>query len=234
MNNALSDRLALAGYLRGDQGDEQPSHVPEFGGELADLPAPFTRRLVDVAADEFDDAIEKAVERGENVLNAIDARMTELERRQDGVFEVFHEESAIRIPFVGEKPTKAHADDAAFDLRASSAVTLRGGQATKVLCNLQVAIPEGYAGLICSRSGLALNASVNVLNSPGVIDPGFRGEVGVILHMHAPGFYVVQPGDRIAQLVIIPTALTQFEKADTLPLPTEYGRGSNGFGSTGR
>lgn len=140
-------------------------------------------------------------------------------------------------------------EDAAFDLTAfipgqkfesederatyevPRLVNLDPGARKLVKCGVAVAIPEGHVGLVCPRSGLALKYGVTVLNAPGVIDPGYRGEVGVILVNLSNINYVVENGDRIAQLLIIATASVRTSQVQHLPEST---RGSDGFGSTGR
>lgn len=95
---------------------------------------------------------------------------------------------------------------------------------------IAVAIPGGYAGLVVPRSGLALRHGVGVVNAPGLIDAGYRGEVGVILVNHGSDEVAFERGERIAQLVVVAVAVPEFIEADELP-PTP--RGEGGFGSTG-
>ena len=95
---------------------------------------------------------------------------------------------------------------------------------------VSIAIPEGYVGLVTSRSGLALKNGIFVLNSPGIIDSDYRGEIGVILFNTSSEPFLVQESMRIAQLVIIKYERAVFSKVDSLP---ETDRGSGGFGSTG-
>lgn len=131
-------------------------------------------------------------------------------------------------------PTYARPGDAGADLIASRNVVLaaRGGRAL-VPTGVAVAIPEGYAGLVLPRSGLALRHGVTCLNAPGLIDAGYRGELQVLLVNHDPvDDYAVSRGDRIAQLVIV-----RVEEALFDPVPAEglgeATRGSGGFGHTG-
>ena len=131
-------------------------------------------------------------------------------------------------------PTYARPGDAGADLMASRDVVLaaRGGRAL-VPTGVVVAIPEGYAGLVLPRSGLALRHGVTCLNAPGLIDAGYRGELQVLLVNHDPvDDYAVSRGDRIAQLVIV-----RVEEALFDPVPAEglgeATRGSGGFGHTG-
>lgn len=140
------------------------------------------------------------------------------------------------IHTTGAPPTKAHGTDAAFDLESTEGVYLPvGGMPKLVKCGFSIAIPEGHVGLICSRSGQALKEGVFVLNAPGVIDPGYRGEVGVILSNLGEFHTYIEPGDRIAQLLIVPTSNVQLVESATdisLVYPSERDKG--GFGSTGK
>ena len=127
-------------------------------------------------------------------------------------------------------PAKQHASDAAYDLRAASAMTLEPGEFRAVPTGVRLEMPMDYAAQVRPRSGLALKHGITVLNSPGTIDAGYRGEVQVILinHGHAP--FAIARGDRIAQLL--------FEKlpsCELCPKETLGGsdRGEGGFGSTG-
>jgi dUTP pyrophosphatase len=132
-------------------------------------------------------------------------------------------------------PTYARPGDAGADLCARAAVTLRaGGGRALVPTGIAVAIPPGYAGLVLPRSGLALRHGVTCLNTPGLIDSGYRGEVSVLLVNTDPvADYEVQPGDRIAQLVVQPVASAEFQHVDAEDLPDSE-RGAGGFGHTGR
>lgn len=129
-------------------------------------------------------------------------------------------------------PTYAQPGDAGADLVASESVTLgAGGGRALVSTGLAVAIPEGYAGFVQPRSGLAARHGVTVLNTPGLIDSGYRGELKVLLVNTDPAvaFEVVR-GERIAQLVIQPVEHARFAEVEVLP---ESERGQGGFGSTG-
>ena len=129
-------------------------------------------------------------------------------------------------------PTQAHANDAGFDLYASEATTLAPGQREAVGCGFAIALPDGLAALVLPRSGLALKAGLTVLNAPGLIDAGYRGEIKVILINHDPTTtHAITGGDRIAQLVIIALPTVAFAEHDSLPDST---RGTGGFGSTGQ
>ncbi len=93
-----------------------------------------------------------------------------------------------------------------------------------------VAIPDGFVGLVAPRSGLAARHGVSVVNGPGVVDAGYRGELRVILINQGPAAVAFRRGDRIAQMVVVPVAEVEFEVVDELP---ESSRGDGGFGSTG-
>lgn len=148
------------------------------------------------------------------------------------------ERVASEFPYTAPHPhglRKAHADDAAYDLSA-----LRGGfmqplERSLVKTGLRVAIPEGHAGLVLPRSGLAVKHGITVLNSPGLIDAGYRGDVGVVLYNTSPVLYSWVPGERIAQLLIIklPDLAALWHPAGVFDEHYTSERGSNGFGSTG-
>ena len=127
-------------------------------------------------------------------------------------------------------PAYAREGDAGLDLAAAADVTLAPGERQLVPTGLCIAVPEGYAGLILPRSGLALREWVTVLNAPGLIDAGYRGEVGVLLINHGSEPVSVRRGDRIAQLVIQPVAQAAPVEVSELA-PTD--RAAGGFGSTG-
>jgi dUTP pyrophosphatase len=143
----------------------------------------------------------------------------------------------IRVPVVAltddaHVPGYAHEGDAGCDLTAVERVELapRGGRAA-VRCGLSVAIPDGCAGFVLPRSGLALHHGVTCLNAPGLIDAGYRGELRVVLVNTDPETpFVVEPGDRIAQLVV--QRVEQVEFVATGEFATTS-RGEGGFGSTG-
>jgi dUTP pyrophosphatase len=128
-------------------------------------------------------------------------------------------------------PTRAHDNDAGLDLYAAEAGRLVPGARVSIGTGLAVAVPEGLAGLVLPRSGLALKAGVTLANSPGLIDPGYRGEVRVLLlNTDRTIDFHVRPGDRIAQLLLVPIATASPMPADALD---ESGRGVSGFGSSG-
>jgi dUTP pyrophosphatase len=130
-------------------------------------------------------------------------------------------------------PIYANEGDAGCDLVAVESCTLRarGGRAL-VATGLAVAIPEGHGGFVLPRSGLASKHGVTCANAPGLIDPGYRGEVKVALvNLDPEHDYHVEKGDRIAQLVVVPLATSSFLVVDELPSAL---RGDGGFGSSGR
>ena len=128
-------------------------------------------------------------------------------------------------------PARAYAGDAGFDLAACERVELGPGERAVVSTGLAVAIPEGYAGFVQPRSGLAVNHGISIVNTPGLIDPGYRGEVLVVLVNTDPREpFVVEPGARVAQLVVVPVPSVAVAEVDELPA-TE--RGPRGHGSSG-
>lgn len=138
----------------------------------------------------------------------------------------------IEVPFIGEQiPERAHPGDAGFDLYAAEAIRIFPGQTRVVSCGFKTAIPEGYVGLACSRSGMAAKHSVYVLNAPGVIDAGYRGDWCAILHNAGRTAYDIEVGDRVMQGIILPFPVVEFVPVEELPEST---RGAGGFGSTGR
>ena len=130
-------------------------------------------------------------------------------------------------------PAYARAGDAGADLVARDGVVVpRGGGRAMVPTGVAAAIPDGYAGLVLPRSGLAARHGVTVANAPGLVDAGYRGELTVILLNTDPDHdYEVHRGDRIAQLVIIAVEQSDFLVVDELPASE---RGEGGFGHSGR
>jgi len=127
-------------------------------------------------------------------------------------------------------PAPAYAGDAGLDLSACERVELRPGERATVGTGLAVAIPEGYAGFVQPRSGLASRHGITVVNAPGLVDAGYRGELRVVLLNTDPAEpFVVEPGMRIAQLVLVPVALA--EPVEVVDLPGSE-RGERGFGSS--
>jgi len=127
-------------------------------------------------------------------------------------------------------PARAYAGDAGLDLAACERAELGPGERVVVGTGLAVAIPEGYAGFVQPRSGLAARHGISVVNAPGLIDSGYRGEVRVVLlNTDRAEAFVIEPGMRIAQLVVIPVPALELVEVDELP---ESERGVRGFGSS--
>ena len=127
-------------------------------------------------------------------------------------------------------PTRAYEGDAGLDLAACERAELGPGERAVVGTGLAVAIPEGYAGFVQPRSGLAARHGIGVVNAPGLIDSGYRGEVRVVLlNTDREHTFTVEPGMRVAQLVVLPVAQVAVVELDELP-PAE--RGVRGFGSS--
>jgi dUTP pyrophosphatase len=127
-------------------------------------------------------------------------------------------------------PSRATPDSAGMDLCATETVTLYPGERRLIGTGVAMALAPWHVGLVCPRSGMAERAGITVLNAPGVIDPDYRGEVGVILVNTGDEPYKVEAGARIAQLVIVPFASPRIIEVDALPGTK---RGAGGFGSTG-
>ncbi len=129
-------------------------------------------------------------------------------------------------------PLRAHAGDAGYDLHASEAATLEPGERASVGTGIALEIPDAYAGLVLPRSGLAARHGVALVNAPGLIDSGYRGELRVLLlNTDREHPFAVAVGDRIAQLVIVRAEELELEQ---LPELRESPRGEGGFGSSGR
>lgn len=129
-------------------------------------------------------------------------------------------------------PSYAHAGDAGMDLCARSDVHLDPGERASVATGVAVALPAGYAAFVLPRSGLAARSGVGMVNAPGTIDAGYRGEISVVLINHDRQRPVqVLRGDRIAQIVVMPVAQVVLHPVDQLPGSQ---RGTGGFGSSGR
>jgi len=129
-------------------------------------------------------------------------------------------------------PQQMRAGDAAVDLAARLDATLEPGRRSLVPTGFAVAIPEGWCGLILPRSGLAVDHGLTVLNSPGLIDSGYRGELRVILVNTGTEVVEVERGRRIAQLLVLPVPDLAFDEVDELP-PSPDARDEQGFGSSG-
>lgn len=138
-----------------------------------------------------------------------------------------------------KEPTRNRAGDAAFDLYSVASLRMYDGEVLPIATGVAVALPEGYAGLIVGRSGLAVNSGVDVLG--GMIDPNYRGELKVVIHKagHAvgnsddKGYLWINHGDRIGQLLVVPFWALDSEVVDELPVYPDD-RGVLGFGSSGR
>jgi dUTP pyrophosphatase len=129
-------------------------------------------------------------------------------------------------------PTRAHEDDAAFDLHADEALSLGPGARATVATGVALALPEGSCGLVLPRSGLAARHGVTVLNAPGLIDPGYRGEIKVVLlNTDAAEPFEIELGDRVAQLLVLSPGEVVLVAGSELEQTV---RGAGGFGSTGR
>ena len=136
----------------------------------------------------------------------------------------------VRVREGARLPDRAYAGDAGLDLATCEPVELAPGERALVPTGLAVAIPDGYAGFVQPRSGLAARAGVSVVNSPGLIDSGYRGEIQVVLvNTDREHPFSAAPGDRIAQLVVLAVPDVRLKEVSELP-PAE--RGARGFGSS--
>lgn len=139
---------------------------------------------------------------------------------------------SVDLPIIApESPVYAHPGDAGADLVATEAVRLGPGQRALVGTGVRVALPEGFVAFVVPRSGLAARHGITIVNAPGTVDAGYRGEIKVsLLNTDAVDAYDVAVGDRIAQLVVMPVSRARFIPVEELPDST---RGVGGFGSTG-
>jgi len=129
-------------------------------------------------------------------------------------------------------PTRTHEGDAGLDLYTSQAAHIGPGERWQVSTGVAVEIPEGHAGLVLPRSGLAVRNGISLVNAPGLIDAGYRGEIKVLLLNNDPAdVFRIEPGDRIAQLVITPVLIADPVQVEEL---SGSERGEAGFGSSGR
>lgn len=149
-------------------------------------------------------------------------------RYPDGVTDV------VILPVLAEPsqiPAYAQAGDAGADLRSTDSLVLPPGGRALVGTGLRFALPEGYVAFVVPRSGLAVKHGITVLNSPGTIDAGYRGEIRVpLLNTDQSEAFRIEPGDRIAQLIVMPVSRATFVPVTDLP---DSERGAGGFGSTG-
>ena len=142
----------------------------------------------------------------------------------------------MRLPFKrlddgAMLPSYAHSGDAALDLSANADIEVGPGERAMVPTGVAVAIPEGHAGLVLPRSGLASKRGLTLANAPGLIDSGYRGEVTcAVVNLDRQQAVSIRKGDRIAQLLIVPVSAVAPEWSDDLPASE---RGHGGFGSTG-
>lgn len=128
-------------------------------------------------------------------------------------------------------PGYAHPGDAGADLTAAEAIELAPGQRATVGTGVSIALPDGFVAFIVPRSGLAAKHGITIVNSPGTVDAGYRGEIRVtLLNTDKSMSYAVAVGDRIAQLILMPVTRARFVAVETLPGSQ---RGESGFGSTG-
>lgn len=135
-----------------------------------------------------------------------------------------------RLDEAATLPERAYAGDAGLDLAAAERVELAPGARAVVGTGLAVAIPDGHAGFVQPRSGLAAKHGITIVNAPGLVDAGYRGELKIVLlNTDRDETFVVEPGMRIAQLVVVPVATPQPVEVEALPA-TE--RGERGFGSS--
>jgi dUTP pyrophosphatase len=131
----------------------------------------------------------------------------------------------------GAIPGYAHPGDAGADLTAAESVVLAAGGRATVPTGVSIALPDGYVAFVVPRSGLAAKHGITIVNSPGTVDAGYRGEIRVtMLNTDAEHPFTIEAGDRIAQLIVMPVSRARFVPVQTLP---GSHRGEGGFGSTG-
>ena len=142
----------------------------------------------------------------------------------------------VRVPIKilsrdAQIPHMAYNGDAGVDLRSVERIVLKPQERAMVATGLALALPEGYAGFILPRSGLAAKHGISIVNAPGLVDSNYRGELKVILLNTDPdNSFTIEIGDRIAQLIVMPVPTINFEQVEEL---TESQRGESGFGSSG-
>ena len=137
-----------------------------------------------------------------------------------------------RLRADAELPARTHPWDAGLDLVAVEAVHLEPRGRAVVPTGIAVAIPPGWAGLVVPRSGLARRQGITLTNSPGLIDAGYRGEIQILVINHGAEPQTIVAGERVAQLVLVPVSMARI--VEVQELPDSDGRGSGGFGSSGR
>ena len=142
------------------------------------------------------------------------------------------------VPFVGgTAPHYAHPGDAGADLCSAEDVVLQPGERAMVGTGTSIALPDGYVGFVVPRSGLASRHGITIVNSPGTVDAGYRGELRVtLLNSDVRQTYAISVGDRIAQLVVMPVSRAQFVAVESLSYSERgtAGCGSTGYGAEGR
>ncbi|MCK6065372.1 MULTISPECIES: dUTP diphosphatase [Microbacterium] len=138
----------------------------------------------------------------------------------------------VDVPIIAAAaPVYAHPGDAGADLTAAEAVRLEPGERALVGTGVRIALPDGHVAFVVPRSGLAAKHGITIVNAPGTVDAGYRGEIKVsLLNTDAREAFDVAVGDRIAQLIVMPVPPVRFLPVDTLP---DSSRGEGGFGSTG-
>lgn len=147
-------------------------------------------------------------------------------------WEVKMEGPTVRLQTIygGKTPFYATDGSVGADLYSADNIWIPAKETQAVRTGVKIELPQGYAGLICPRSGMAKDLNITVANAPGVIDHDFRGEVLVLLHNRSTRNHYIKEGNRIAQLLIVPAIQAHFEVVESL---TETLRGDGGFGSTG-
>ena len=136
-----------------------------------------------------------------------------------------------RLDPAARLPVRAHDDDAGYDLHALAPASLAPGERATIRTGIAIELPPGHAGLVLPRSGLAARHGISVVNAPGLIDAGYRGELQVLLlNTDREAAFDVSPGDRIAQLVVVAVGSPEVVEVDALAATV---RGEGGFGSSG-
>jgi dUTP pyrophosphatase len=138
----------------------------------------------------------------------------------------------VDVPIIAAAvPVYAHPGDAGADLAAAESVRLEPGERALVGTGVRIALPDGYVAFVVPRSGLATRHGITIVNSPGTVDAGYRGEIKVtLLNTDAREAFDISVGDRIAQLIVMPVPRARFIPVEELP---DSARGEGGFGSTG-
>ncbi len=137
----------------------------------------------------------------------------------------------VEVLLTGPEPQYAHPGDAGADLTSTEAVTLAPGERAVVGTGVAIALPDGHVAFVVPRSGLAARHGITIVNSPGTVDAGYRGEIRVtLLNTDRSESYTISAGDRIAQLIVMPVSRARFVEVQRLPGSE---RGEGGFGSTG-